>query len=103
VYEFRVGDEVFHARIDHGRIEALHGPAQHPDVTITISEAAFVDVTRRVLTLAEAIETGAASASGDSAALRSLKSLFRLPPECSRGRTTDRAPSPRSGGDDWSS
>ncbi|MET9632682.1 winged helix-turn-helix transcriptional regulator [Lentzea sp. NPDC006480] len=80
VYEFRVDDEVFHARVDDGTIEALHGPAQHPDAVITIGEDAFVDVTGQRLTLADAIKTGAASASGDRAALRELTKLFPLPP-----------------------
>ncbi|MFA1551326.1 winged helix-turn-helix transcriptional regulator [Actinomadura chokoriensis] len=86
VYEFRVGDEVFHARVDDGTIEALHGPAQHPDATITISEDAFVALTGQGGTFAEAIESGAASASGDMEALRRLKGLFRLPP--ARARTS---------------
>lgn len=86
VYEFRVGDEVFHARVDDGTIEALHGPAQHPDATITIEEDAFVALTGQGGTFEEAIATGAASASGDAAALRRLKGLFRLPP--ARPRTS---------------
>jgi DNA-binding HxlR family transcriptional regulator len=84
VYEFRVDDEVFHARIDDGTIEALHGPAQHPDATITISEAAFARLTSQELTLAKAVELGSASVSGDREALRRLKGLFRLPPVRSR-------------------
>ncbi|NEW59550.1 hypothetical protein GV794_28570, partial [Nocardia cyriacigeorgica] len=79
VYEFRIDEEVFHARIDDATIETLHGPAQHPDATITISTAEFLRVTARDLTLAEAIETGAASASGDTETLRRLKDLFLLP------------------------
>lgn len=89
LYEFRIGDELFHARIDDGTIEARHGPAQHPDATITISETAFLDVTSRTLTLADAIESGAASASGDREALRRLKDLFRMP--LSRSRTAGRS------------
>lgn len=84
VYEFRVDDEVFHARIDDGTIEALHGPAQHPDATVTISEEAFVSLTGQGLTFADAIESGAASASGDSEALHGLKDLFPLPPPHAR-------------------
>lgn len=84
MYEFRIDDEVFHARIDDGTIEALHGPAQHPDATITISEEAFVGLTGRDFTLAEAIESRAASASGDREALRRLEELFRLPPPHAR-------------------
>jgi DNA-binding HxlR family transcriptional regulator len=91
VYEFRIDDEVFHARIDDGTIEALHGPAQHPDATITISQDAFLRLTSQGLTIAEAVETGAASTSGDSTALRKLPSLFRLPP--AHARKPDRIPS----------
>jgi hypothetical protein len=80
VYEFRINDEVFHAWIDDGPIEALHGPAQHPDATITISEEAFHGLTNQGLTFADAIETDAASAPGDSEALHKLNGLFRLPP-----------------------
>ncbi|WP_433476685.1 winged helix-turn-helix transcriptional regulator [Spirillospora sp. CA-142024] len=87
VYEFQIGDEVFHARIDDGTIEALHGPAQHPDATITISEDAFLDLTGQGSTFADAIESGTATATGDREALRSLKGLFRLPPPHSRPST----------------
>ncbi|MES9539271.1 MULTISPECIES: winged helix-turn-helix transcriptional regulator [unclassified Actinomadura] len=84
VYEFRVDDEVFHARIDDGTAEVLHGPAQRPDATITISEDALVGLTGAGGTLSEAIRSGAASASGDREALRRLQGLFRLPPAGSR-------------------
>ena len=94
VYEFRVDDELFHARIDDGAIEALHGPAQHPDVTVTISQEAFLRLTDQSLTIAEALKTGAAYASGDPKALRRLRGLFRLPPP----RT--RTPAQRTGGVD---
>ncbi|WP_261992511.1 hypothetical protein [Streptomyces sp. MS191] len=66
MYEFRVGDEVFHARIDDGTIEALHGPAQHPDATVAMSEEVFLGVTGQGQTLAEAIGAGSATASGDN-------------------------------------
>ncbi|MGW7068711.1 winged helix-turn-helix transcriptional regulator [Streptomyces sp. NPDC054855] len=84
VYEFRVDDEVFHARIDDGTIEALHGPAQHPDVTLAMSEEVFLGVTAQSRTLTEAIAAGAASATGDAEALRRLNGLFRLPSPRSR-------------------
>jgi DNA-binding HxlR family transcriptional regulator len=87
VYEFRVDDEVFHARIDAGTIEAHHGPAQHPDATITISEEALVGLTSTGGGLTEAIRSGAASASGDPKALRRLQGLFRLPSAGSRKPT----------------
>ncbi|MFI6246922.1 winged helix-turn-helix transcriptional regulator [Streptomyces sp. NPDC051016] len=79
VYEFRIDDEVFHARIDDGTVEAVHGPAQYPDATVTMSEESFVRLTGQGLTFAEAVETGVASADGDQEALRRLKGLFPLP------------------------
>jgi hypothetical protein len=91
VYEFRIDDEVFHARIDDGTIEVLHGPAQHPDVTVAISEETLLGLTSQELTFADAMQTGVASASGDSEALRRLKGLFRLPPSLSRN--AERPPS----------
>ncbi|WP_431682670.1 alkyl sulfatase C-terminal domain-containing protein [Kitasatospora sp. KL5] len=84
VYEFRIGDEVLHARIDDGTIETLHGPAQHPDATITMGEEAFLGLTAQTRTLAQAIDTGAASVSGDAEALHRLKGVFRLPAPTSR-------------------
>ncbi|MEU8123289.1 winged helix-turn-helix transcriptional regulator [Spirillospora sp. NPDC049024] len=84
VYEFRVDDEVFHARVEDGTVEVLHGPAQRPDATITISEEALVGLTGAGGTFTEAIRSGAASASGDREALRRLQGLFRLPPAGSR-------------------
>ncbi|AQZ61576.1 Transcriptional regulator, HxlR family [[Actinomadura] parvosata subsp. kistnae] len=83
-YEFRVGDEVFHARVEDGTIDTLHGPAQRPDAVVTIGEEAFLDLTGQRLTLAEAIDGGTATTSGDEKALRRLKDLFRLPPPRSR-------------------
>ncbi|WP_039804658.1 winged helix-turn-helix transcriptional regulator [Nocardia araoensis] len=84
VYEFRIGDEIFHARVDDGTIETLHGPAQHPDATITIGESEFLRLTSQNRTLAEAVATGVATATGDREALRRLKNLFRLPPPGAR-------------------
>ncbi|MGP3910180.1 LLM class flavin-dependent oxidoreductase [Nonomuraea sp. 10N515B] len=71
-------------RIGDGTIEALHGPAQHPDATITLSEETFLGLTSQRLTLTEAVDSGAASTSGDSEALSRLNGLFRLPPPRSR-------------------
>ncbi|MFI1979667.1 MULTISPECIES: alkyl sulfatase C-terminal domain-containing protein [Streptomyces] len=87
VYEFHVDDEVLHARVDDGTVETIHGPAQHPDVTITITEEAFVEVTARTLTFSDAIdaiEAGTAAATGDAEALRRPPVLFRLPARRSR-------------------
>ncbi|MEU7072324.1 winged helix-turn-helix transcriptional regulator [Streptomyces narbonensis] len=79
VYEFHVGGEVLHARVDDGTVDTVHGPAQYPDVKITMTEAVFVEVTACRLTLSDAIEAGTAAATGDGEALRRLPDLFQLP------------------------
>jgi DNA-binding HxlR family transcriptional regulator len=87
VYEFHVGDEVLHARVDDGTVETVHGPAQYPDATITMTEEVFVAVTARKLTLSDAIGAATAAVTGDEEALRRLPGLFRLP--APRSRETD--------------
>ncbi|WP_328911057.1 winged helix-turn-helix transcriptional regulator [Streptomyces sp. NBC_00234] len=84
VYEFRVGDEVFHVRVDRGTIEALHGPAQHPDAVIEADDEAFVELAEGRSSLANAIKNKAVSASGDREALEGLRNIFRRPPQAVR-------------------
>ncbi|MET0133427.1 MAG: winged helix-turn-helix transcriptional regulator [Kibdelosporangium sp.] len=86
VFEFRIGDEVFHARVDNGSIEARHGPAQHPDAVIETSDEVFAGLAEGRSTLADAVRNGTAAVSGDKQALRRLRTLF------SRPRPADRVP-----------
>jgi DNA-binding HxlR family transcriptional regulator len=79
VYEFRIDDEVFHARIEHGQIESRHGPAQRPDAVIEATAEAFLEIAAGRLRLGDAIRAGAVALSGDRDALRSLRSMFRWP------------------------
>jgi DNA-binding HxlR family transcriptional regulator len=84
VYEFRVGDEVFHARITDGTIDAQHGPAQQPDAVLETTDDALVELTEGRKTLAELIKSGAVTTSGDKKAARQLCTFFRRPPPASR-------------------
>ncbi|MFI7708852.1 hypothetical protein [Nonomuraea sp. NPDC049480] len=59
--------------------KTVHGPALHPDVIITTGGEVFRDLAAGRSTLAEAINNGAGSASGDQHALRRLHQLFSLP------------------------
>ncbi|GLY68556.1 winged helix-turn-helix transcriptional regulator [Amycolatopsis taiwanensis] len=79
VYEFRVDDDVFHVRVEHGEIESVHGPAQRPDVVIETSAEVFRALMAGELSVAEAKRSGSAEVSGDQQLLRKLRSLFRLP------------------------
>jgi DNA-binding HxlR family transcriptional regulator len=86
-YEFRIDDDVFHARVDHGRIESVHGPAQRPDAVIEAQADAFLDVAAGRLSLADARRDGSVSFSGDRDALRRLRGLFRWPERGERTTT----------------
>jgi DNA-binding HxlR family transcriptional regulator len=90
VYEFRVDDEVFHVRVDHGTVESVHGPAQRPDVVIETSADVFVELAAGRLTVAEAVGAGTASLTGDRQAARKLRTLFRRPP--AQDRTAEETP-----------
>jgi DNA-binding HxlR family transcriptional regulator/putative sterol carrier protein len=79
VYEFRVDDDVFHARLDRGRIETVHGPAQRADVVIETSGEVFLELAAGRLSLADALRAGTVSTSGDRQALRKLRDVFRWP------------------------
>jgi DNA-binding HxlR family transcriptional regulator/putative sterol carrier protein len=89
VYEFRVDDEVFHARIDDGAIESVHGPAQRPDVVIETAAEVFIELMAGRVSLAEAVRAGTASVSGDQRLARKLRGLFRQPRP--RARTAEEA------------
>ncbi|MFE2755268.1 winged helix-turn-helix transcriptional regulator [Actinosynnema sp. NPDC059335] len=84
-YEFRVGDEVFHVRVDDGAVEAAHGPAQHPDVVVETGEDVFADLAAGRSGLAEQVAAGAATATGDRDALRRLAEVFPRPTPATRG------------------
>ncbi|GAA4632087.1 winged helix-turn-helix transcriptional regulator [Actinoallomurus vinaceus] len=79
-YEFRVGDEVFHADVDDGTIATLHGPAQRPDVVIEADEGLFADIASGRTDLAAGLNDGSAVASGAPDLLRRLGDLFVRPP-----------------------
>ena len=84
VYEFRVGDEVFHVRVDDGEVDAGHGPAGRPDAVVETDEAVFASLADGRSSLADKSAAGEASASGDREALRRLGSLFRRPSPAER-------------------
>ncbi|MEU4762517.1 winged helix-turn-helix transcriptional regulator [Actinosynnema sp. NPDC023794] len=84
VYEFRVGDEVFHVRVDDGGVDAGHGPAGRPDAVVETDEDVFASLADGRSSLADKIASGAASASGDQEALRRLGTLFRRPSPAER-------------------
>ncbi|WP_331722887.1 winged helix-turn-helix transcriptional regulator [Nocardia sp. NBC_00511] len=76
VCEFRIGDEVFHARIHDCTIETNYGPAQQPDFVLTTDYRTFRDIAASRTTLTQAVATQQAAIEGDGTLLRQLSSLF---------------------------
>ncbi|MEU5879033.1 winged helix-turn-helix transcriptional regulator [Spirillospora sp. NPDC047279] len=79
VYEFRVGEEIFHAEIDDGALETAHGPSHRPDVVIETDDATFLEVFTGDRALADAVEAGDMAVSGDGGRLRRLGAFFTWP------------------------
>src|SRR5207244_9310393 len=57
-YELRVDDDVFHARIENGRLDLKAEAALDPDLVVQTDLATFVALASRKTTLDEAIANG---------------------------------------------
>jgi DNA-binding HxlR family transcriptional regulator len=79
VYEFRVGDETFHARVEDGTVRTAQGAAQRPDVVLSTDPDTFAALVNGGGGLAEAVRAGTASVGGDPDLVRRLPELFRRP------------------------
>ena len=77
-YEFRIGDEVFYARIDDGAIETGQGHAGNPDLVIAADLQTFLDLAS-TLPIAQAIASDKIRVEGDLAAVERLAQVFDLP------------------------
>jgi DNA-binding HxlR family transcriptional regulator len=85
-YEFRVEDEVFHARVDDGRVESVHGPAWEPAVRVTSDRNAFKELAAGKLSFEDAARKGMIEVIGDRRALRRFERIFRRPKPASLQR-----------------
>jgi putative sterol carrier protein len=79
-YEFRVGEDVFHVRVDDGVSEPEYGPAFEPDLVVRTDPDTFLSLVSGRLEPADAIETGRLDAEGDPDALGRVGEIFSLPP-----------------------
>jgi DNA-binding HxlR family transcriptional regulator len=72
-YEFRVGDEIIHVRVDDGDVEIEQGPAEDPAFVWTGDMDTFLAIGTRQLDPAEALQRDGVSFEGDTeASLRAL-------------------------------
>jgi DNA-binding HxlR family transcriptional regulator len=84
-YEFRVDDEIFHARVHDGRVESVHGPAWEPTVTVTCDGSTFRALASGELSLQDAARSHRIEVDGDRRALRRFERIFRMPDTASLG------------------
>lgn len=84
VYEFRIGAEILHARVDSGEIDARYGPAERPDLCLAAPEATFAEIAAGHTTLADAIKAGTVAVTGDMGALEDMRRVFRWPERADR-------------------
>jgi hypothetical protein len=78
-YEFRVGDEVFHARDADGTAETAPGPVEAPAFTLRTNPEAFLALAAGRLTPERAFAPGGARLDSDSAAFARFTRLFPRP------------------------
>ena len=57
-YEFRIDGEVFHVRVEEGRVEAKQGSAVDPDLVVAGATEAFIAVAAGRVVPEEAVEGG---------------------------------------------
>ena len=77
-YEYRIGDDVFHARIDHGTITMRQSPAEAPDLIIETDAETFEAIAMQRLTLKEAIADERVEVLGDPGLMERSAELFGL-------------------------
>ncbi len=75
-YEFRVDDDVFHIRIDHGALDVRHGPAADRSCVVSADLTSLLAVGGQLVSLDEAETQGVVRVEGDrTAAARAIAIL----------------------------
>jgi DNA-binding HxlR family transcriptional regulator len=77
-FELRLGDSVFHARVDRGTGVVSDGPAAEPDLVLESDNESFLELLAGALDPAEATASGAVRLTGDAALLPRFVEAFRF-------------------------
>lgn len=83
-YEFRIGDEVFHVKVDDGEVDAFDGPAPDPDLVVTADVDSLLAAGQSRDALREALAEGRIRSEGDPAVQQHCMAIFA--PVFSSGR-----------------
>jgi DNA-binding HxlR family transcriptional regulator len=79
IYELRLGEHAFEARVHDGRLDVTRGPARDPDATITSDPGTLQEVLWHGRSPAEAVRSKAITLAGDRRAAERFLALFPLP------------------------
>ncbi|MDX6382190.1 MAG: hypothetical protein QOI57_3214 [Rubrobacteraceae bacterium] len=77
-YEFRVGEDVFHVRVEDGASEPRYGAAWKPDLIVTTDADTFLALVSGHLEPEEAAELGGFEIEGNPEALSRCRKMFSL-------------------------
>jgi DNA-binding HxlR family transcriptional regulator len=91
-YEVRIDTEVFHLRVDDGRLEVERGSARQPDLVMSCDTDTRVAMGSPSFTPADALATGRLKIEGSPGATTNFARIFR-PPTATSGPVN---PEPRS-------
>jgi putative sterol carrier protein len=78
-YEFRIGEEVIHVRVEDGSVRPGYGPAAAPVLTMTMDPATFRDIISGAVDPPDALASGALRLEGDNKAIGRMLQVFELP------------------------
>ena len=78
VFEYRVGDDVFHAQVDDGTLHTAQGPATTPDVVLTTDPETYLAVVSGQTTMEAAIAAGRMTVEGNTELLERSGEFFDL-------------------------
>jgi len=77
-YEYQIGDDVFHARVDDGRLETGQGHVRHPDFIMRADTDTFVRLISGAQDIDDALSAGTVIIEGDMQAFAASNSYFDL-------------------------
>ena len=78
-YEVRIDAEVFHLRVDDGRLEAERGPARQPDLVMSCDSETWLAMGSLSVTPADAVSAGRLKIEGSPTAVANFTRIFRAP------------------------
>jgi len=84
-YQFEVGESVFTAMVENGRVETVPGPCDRPDAVLRVDLETFLDIGGGQVTGRQALEAGKIRMEGEPEAVLQCLRLFNPRPDPASG------------------